>query len=337
MKYFRPLPFLLLLAAILAPGCRSVATTDANPIIARVHGEPIERVDHERVVNEIISHARSWGRTPQEIELKMPVVRKEARDQLIGEALIRRRIELDQIEPTEQQVDQELKILSDYLEAFGQSLDSHLAETEQDLPALRDQLRRQLARNMLIDKLGQVADPTPAERRDYYDEHPERFLIPEAVRLQHIMVQLPLEPPPDADHRAQLRLRAEQARQRILAGEDFADVAREVSDGPRAADGGDVGWIVRQSTLPPQLFEAAIQLQPGQISSIIPTMEAFHLIKLLERRPERRLNLKQAEPIIIADLRTIARRRVEQDVIHQLRAEAGDQVEVLDNPAPASR
>ena len=82
------------------------------------------------------------------------------------------------------------------------------------------------------------------------------------------------------------RTRALEVRRRIVGGEDFATVAREVSDdlgtGPK---GGDLGFLARGAT--PASFEAAAYALPaGQVSEPVQTEHGFHIIKVEERQPQ---------------------------------------------------
>src|SRR3989475_3764041 len=64
------------------------------------------------------------------------------------------------------------------------------------------------------------------------------------------------------------RAKADAALRRIREGESFAKVARDVSDGPTAREGGDLGYFRRGQMLP-QLEQAAFALQPGEVSGLI--------------------------------------------------------------------
>lgn len=69
----------------------------------------------------------------------------------------------------------------------------------------------------------------------------------------------------------------ETARERLQSGEDFSDVARDVSEGPYASRGGDLGCFQKGQMLP--VFEtAAVALKPGEVSEIISSQHGFHVI-----------------------------------------------------------
>jgi peptidyl-prolyl cis-trans isomerase SurA len=72
-------------------------------------------------------------------------------------------------------------------------------------------------------------------------------------------------------------------RERIVAGADFAELARLNSEDGTAARGGDLGWVYPGDTVPE--FERAMNaLAPGEISQPVRTPFGFHLIQVLERR-----------------------------------------------------
>src|SRR5690606_17588403 len=78
---------------------------------------------------------------------------------------------------------------------------------------------------------------------------------------------------------------AEEIRERILAGEDFAALAREFSDdeGTRE-DGGDLGWIDRDYPLVPEFMDALFKLEVGTVSEPVRTAFGYHLIQATEKR-----------------------------------------------------
>ncbi|MDX3904546.1 MAG: peptidylprolyl isomerase [Pigmentiphaga sp.] len=84
----------------------------------------------------------------------------------------------------------------------------------------------------------------------------------------------------------QARERLVNIRQRILqGGANFADMARQYSNDASAPQGGDLGWISPQETVPE--FERAMDaLQPGQVSEPVQSPFGWHLIQVVERRTQ---------------------------------------------------
>ncbi len=99
------------------------------------------------------------------------------------------------------------------------------------------------------------------------------------ANLRHIVIQTN-EVVTDTD--ARMRLQA--LRERIMAGSDFADLARANSDDPTSAsDGGELGWI-DPSNLPPGFRTAVESLEPGEVSEIFRTRGGWHIAEVIDWR-----------------------------------------------------
>jgi len=84
---------------------------------------------------------------------------------------------------------------------------------------------------------------------------------------------------------AQARAKLAALRQQILDGADFAELARENSDDPVAAQGGDLGWS-NPGDYVPEFEQVLKELQPGEISQPFKTQFGWHIVQLLERREQ---------------------------------------------------
>lgn len=122
-----------------------------------------------------------------------------------------------------------------------------------------------------------VTDP---EVETYYGEHKKDFERRAVAFLSYVVVP---RVPTGADSAAALE-RARQLRQEIVAGADFADVARrESADTVSGAKGGDLGEVTKGSGFVSQFEQAALALRPGQISQPVLSPFGYHLIKLESR------------------------------------------------------
>jgi peptidyl-prolyl cis-trans isomerase SurA len=93
---------------------------------------------------------------------------------------------------------------------------------------------------------------------------------------------------------AERRARAETALKRVQGGEDFAAVARDVSDDANRAQGGEIG--LRLSDRLPDLFLRAVErLKPGEVApEVLKSGAGFHVVKLLDRKESAAFTIDQS-------------------------------------------
>lgn len=130
---------------------------------------------------------------------------------------------------------------------------------------------------------------TDADRVKYLQEHRSDIAAPERWRVRYIFMRSEESDPLDAQDAVQKRM--EDLRQEILRGKiDFAQAARQYSEAPSAANGGEIPPFKRG-----EIFfyfeEAASRLQPGEVSEVIRGPHGFYMLQLLEALPPEELSL----------------------------------------------
>jgi len=114
------------------------------------------------------------------------------------------------------------------------------------------------------------------------------------TRARHILIRIT-----EIVSENEARRRLEMLRERLLNGQDFAELARQYSQDGSAAKGGDLGWLSQGDTVPD--FERAMDaLKENELSPVVQSPFGMHLIQVLERRQKdvtdeaRRMNARQA-------------------------------------------
>ena len=116
--------------------------------------------------------------------------------------------------------------------------------------------------------------PPDAELRRDYNASLDKFRTPERVQVRHILIKS------DASNDAAMKAKAEGLLKQIQTGGDFAKLAKENSQDPgSAAQGGELGWIVKGQTVP-EFEKAAFSLQPGQTSGLVKTTYGYHILQV---------------------------------------------------------
>ncbi len=117
----------------------------------------------------------------------------------------------------------------------------------------------------------------------------ERVTLPERVHASLILVEAlpddadPSDEPTD-EQRAEAESAAQDARDRVEGGEDFATVATDVSDDFTASLGGDLGWFEDGDAAYGEYFDALTEAEPGDIVGPVETERGSAVLQLVDRR-----------------------------------------------------
>jgi parvulin-like peptidyl-prolyl isomerase len=180
-------------------------------------------------------------------------------------------------------------------------------EKLEDQPEVKESI--EIARNSILADAAKrrLEQSIPVSEAQLKEEYEKQKASLTEVRIRRLLIRTseaavppaaaPSRPPlPEAEARKKL----EDLRKQILAGEDFAELARANSeDLATAGSGGDMGYVNRQTVVPP-IANAAYALSPGQVSEIFGTPYGLELIKLEDKRVK---PLAEVRPQLEAQIR----------------------------------
>lgn len=205
----------------------------------------------------------------------------------------------------------------------------YLAERDVSLEDFTTNIEREMVVRKYIDQRFAARVVVPDEEiESFFEENEEAFRTPMEARARHILIRPKV--PGDPASEAEARARLEPVLKRARAGEDFAALAEEFSEGPSAPQGGDLGWFARGRMVPP-FDQAAFAMKPGEISDIVQTQFGFHVIKLEEMRSGEARSLEQVRGQIQNRLASEKVAQQVRGVIQELRAKT--EIERFDEPA----
>ncbi|MGE5850903.1 MAG: peptidyl-prolyl cis-trans isomerase [Candidatus Methylomirabilota bacterium] len=141
-----------------------------------------------------------------------------------------------------------------------------------------EQVRRNIGERLAIGRLlaRQVRSTIiigEDELTKYYEANQEKFKRNPRAEIRYIVFPIP----PDGEE-GPVRARAEEARARTAAGEDFAQVAQQIASSG-GGQGGDL-MTVHRGELAPEIEAAAFGTPPGSVSPLIRTPTGWYLIKV---------------------------------------------------------
>ncbi|MBI1786863.1 MAG: peptidylprolyl isomerase [Acidobacteria bacterium] len=188
------------------------------------------------------------------------------------------------------------------------------------LEDLKQQIRRELSIQKLINNVTFHIDITDADVANFYNSNKGAFNFAEP---QVHMAQLLVTPLPDtsvrnlkndkAQNEEEARKKIQMLEQRLKQGEDFAMLAQNYSEDPNTApNGGDLGFVPQSALekVPVELRKEIMALQPAQVSRIIRTQAGYSILKVYTKEPsgQRPLN----DPRVQQTIRETLRNRKDQ-------------------------
>jgi parvulin-like peptidyl-prolyl isomerase len=258
-----------------------------DPVIAKGTGWTIKRSALDQLMTGAKAQASANGQSiPPDLEAHML-------NQLITiQLLLQKATDADRAAGQLEADLQFTNILKHYgsADAFARQLKAVGMTTQE----LRTKAREEAVAKATL-KSALKVDATDAEVKAFYTDHPGDFEEPEKVHLRHILLMTmdPTAQPPtplSPDQVAAKKKQIEDLLKRARAGEDFAALAKQYSEDSGSKDSGGEYTVARGQTLP-EFEAAAFALSNGQISDVVTTKVGFHIIKLLDRIPAKKVDL----------------------------------------------
>ena len=178
-----------------------------------------------------------------------------------------------------------MEVLQDMLAKQKLSLPEYLknlAREGNSLESVKKEIRGQMMRARLLRReVKSKILVSDEEIGEYYNKNRRDYEGKETVRIKQLLLLLP----PNANEtiKAKMKNQALQLHKRVMDGESFDLLIVKYSQGPAAAQGGDVGFIER-GTIIPEVEAAAFRLPVGQVSEVIESSVGFHIIQVLDKK-----------------------------------------------------
>lgn len=259
-----------------------------NPVIAKGKGFEIKQSDLDDAMTGIKAAAAMRNQVIPPAQMKM--LESQMLDRLIQvQLLLQKATDADKAEGKKTAETQ----MNTLLERAGsqEALNRQFTALGMSMSQLRTRLMQEgTAQAALISELKVTV--TDAEARKYYDDHPADFEQPERVLIAQIYLSTH-DPVTGAElsdtEMAAKKKEMEDILKRARAGENFSNLVEQYSEDMGSKTKGGEYAVARGQTLPE--FEAtAFSLNTNQISDVVTTTSGYHLIKLLEKMPAKKLD-----------------------------------------------
>ncbi len=272
---------LALVALLAAPAAGAQDRRPVDRVAAVVNGDVI-------TLSELVARAGAEYRRAEALppgatrDKARAKALQEAFDLVVAERLVEAEVRSLSIDVTEAQIDAAVEDVKKRNNLTDENLRQALASEGMDMKAYRARLRKDFENHLLImAKVQNRVKVTDDDVKGYYQSHPKEFAGEEQVKLRLILLAVPAGAPAAEEER--VKASGEVVLARLAAGEDFADVARQVSQGPGASSGGDLGWV-KKGTMPIDLERVAFALETGKSSGLVRAKTGWIILKVDDRR-----------------------------------------------------
>ncbi len=246
--------------------------------VAVVNGVNISQGDFDEAMSRVQAQFHRSGKFPSPAELAQ--IKKGVLDNLIAEELLYQETQRKGIKVDPKTLDEQIEAMKKRFPSEAE-FKSWLSTMNLSESGFRSRLERNMAVKALIDnEFSEKIAVSDGEIKAYYDSHLESFKKPEQVKASHILVKV--EPQAEKSQKAEARKKLEMIQGKLQKGEDFGTLAKEYSEGPSKANGGDLGYFSHGRMVKP-FDEAAFALKPGEVSEIVETQFGYHLIKVTDK------------------------------------------------------
>lgn len=298
--------FLFLLSASLTlPGCQR-GKADSKKVLVSFDNQTITLGEFNSLYKDTIANFGIKDNKEQLNNLKRDLL-----NQLIERRLIQHEAQAKNILIGDAELNDAVeKIKADYpKERFDEILKAESLTYDKWKDRIREDLIIKKALTAIVDSQINIPD---AELKKYYNTHRGEFDRKEEARVRQIVVAKEEE--------------AEAIRKDLVSGADFAKLAQEKSLTPDKVKGGDLGFFAKGSSMPED-FDVVFTLRVGEISKVIKTPYGFHIFKVEEKRPARKMSYIDAVSEIKANLMQEKREMRYREWLAELRTKKGVKID----------
>ena len=243
-------------------------------VVARVNDQIITRSEYDQALQSLLAEAKRQNATQADFDDQRKNLLRDMIDQQIllskgkelgitGDAEMMRR--LDDIRKQNH---------LDSMEALEKAAASQGVSFEDFKQGIRNNA---ITQQVVRDEVGRHINMSHADELAFYNANLKDFEVPEQIHLSEI-----LTPTPENATEAQLaeaKAKADAIEAKLVAGANFADLAKSSSGGPTASAGGDLGDFKR-GTLGTVLENATFPLAAGKFTEPIRTRQGFVILRV---------------------------------------------------------
>jgi parvulin-like peptidyl-prolyl isomerase len=279
-----------------------------DDVVARVNSSVLTNKDLESQVDRVIVKTTFHRDVPIE-------KRKRFYDKAIEELIVRELQYQDGLEnglkPDKARVDAQVDKIK---KRFGaEEYKASLEKAGMTEEILRSQIEKEMVIQAIIAKKANEAAPiTETAIKDYYEQNISKYKQPETVKLKIISTKD--------------ETKANDMLAKIKDGDDFGDIAHNMSEDDYRLQNGDIGYMHRGRLLP-EIEDVAFKMKVGEVSDVIKADDKWFIVKLEDKKPEHQLSFEETKDNLKTEMEAKQAQERNEKWIAGLKAKA--KIEIL--------
>jgi peptidyl-prolyl cis-trans isomerase C len=215
-------------------------------------------------------------------------VRMRMIEGFVSRTLLAEEIGRKKITVTSQEINDEINKIKSSLPP-GTTMGDFLKKNKINQSKMNEDIKFAIQINKLVtSSMKGKVKPSDKEIEQFYQKNKEKFKRPESAHARHILIAKAAGD--DGKANTEKKNKAEALRKQLIDGADFAELAKQNSDCPSKQNGGDLGVFAKGQMVKP--FEnAAFSQKIKEIGPVVETDFGYHIIQVLERKPEQIMDL----------------------------------------------
>jgi len=290
-----PVPAAVLPEAKPAPVAAVATANTPATVLVQVNDKTITQGDVDAEIGGISKMMQSRGRSSEQFAMMLPTIKPQVIDSLVVRTLLADEFAKKKITVSDDEINKEIEKIKATLPK-GKNLEELLESNGVSDKSFREDIMEQIK----LSKLLGIGEPTDKEMKEFYEKNKSKlYEIPETVRARHILIAV--NATDDAAKKAVKKAKAEALRKQLVdsKGANFEKLAKDNSDCPSKAMGGDLGEF-RKGQMVPAFEVVAFGLKDNEISEVVETDFGYHVIQMTEHNTPRTVAFDEVKPQIAA-------------------------------------
>jgi len=279
-----------------------------DDVVARVNGSVLTNKDLESQVDRVIVKTTFHKDVP--IEKRKRFYDKAIEELIVRELQYQNGLE-NGLKPDKARVDAQVDKLKKRFSAEEYKAALEKAGMTEEM--LRLQIEKEMVIQAIIAKKAKEASPvTETAIKDYYEQNISKHKQPETIRLRIISTKN--------------ETKANDMLAKIKEGDDFGDIARNMSEDDYRLQNGDTGYFHRGRLLP-EIEDVAFKMKVGEVSDVIKADDKWVIVKLEDKKPEHQLSFEETKDKLKKEMEAKQEQEFNDKWIAGLKAKA--KIEIL--------